>query len=141
MNVLLQNECNILHMFPFNDAFQQTLLKEIRHQYFDLGHQEALNFIYYAVLPNNLKMKKKGRRPLSMAIKHFSPKCIDNMLELLSLDRHSPQPNDFMRYIEGYLLKLLKMQSPIFFKFFDESCVKITKDRAKFKKRDVFIHQ
>lgn len=40
------------------------------------------------------------------------------MLDLLTID----SKQDYMRYIERYLHKLLQMRSVVFYRFFDVSC-------------------
>ena len=42
------------------------------------------------------------------------------MLDMLALDNKQ----DYMRLVEPYLLQLLQMNSPVFYKFFDVSCRK-----------------
>ena len=85
-------------MFALNENFLKCLTKEIRYRLFDLEDKDSLAFAYYVLLPNSTDTKK-GRRPLSICLKQSSPKCLEQMLELLMLD----QDQDYMRYIEPYL--------------------------------------
>ena len=85
----------------------------------DLGEKDALSFVYYLLMPTNISTKS-GMRPLSIAINQNSPKCLEIMLDMLKLDKNQ----DYMRYVERYLLQLLQMKSPVFFKFFDTCCQK-----------------
>ncbi len=86
-----------------------------------------------------------GRRPFSMAIYQYSPKCLEHMLEMLSLDRKS----DYMRYIERYLLPLLEMKSTIFYTFFDTCCMKfqfrmpgsLSREAVYLRKQTQYINQ
>lgn len=93
------------------------MMKEIKYQYIDLDDKDYLAYIYYVLLPNNTKTAK-GRRPFSIALKQYSPKCLEQMLELLMID----QNQDYMRYMERYISKLLTMNSMVFFRFLDSSC-------------------
>ena len=119
MKVNLQQETNIFHVFALDENFLRQLAKEVRYQLNDLGDKSALSFVYYCLLPRNIS-NKKGRRPFSMAINQYSPKCLEQMLDMLTLDNKQ----DYMRYVERYILKLLEMKSPIFYKFFDVCCQK-----------------
>jgi hypothetical protein len=100
-----------------SEIFLKNFTKELKYQLNDLCNPEALNYVYYTLLPN-ITFTKNGRRPFSMALKQNSPKCVESMLELLKLN----SKQDYMRYIDRYLLKLLNMRSEVFYKFFDSSC-------------------
>jgi hypothetical protein len=66
----------MLHLFATNEGFLKQLLKEVRVQYIDLNDKDYLAYIYYLLLPNNTATTK-GRRPFSLALKQFSPKCLE----------------------------------------------------------------
>jgi hypothetical protein len=119
LKISLQSETNILHIFALDENFLKSLAKEIRNQLIDLDNKEALLFVYYVLLPRN-QSSKQGRRPFSMGIQQYSPKCLEHMLDMLTLDTKQ----DYMRYVERYLLKLLTMKSQVFYRFFNVCCQK-----------------
>lgn len=111
----------MLHQFALNENFLRTLFKELRYRVQELEDLDALSYVFYVLMPNNTRTTK-GRRPLSICLKRSSPKCLELMLEMLMLD---PTGKDFMRYVEPYLNKLVDMKSPVFQRFFDQSCKKL----------------
>jgi hypothetical protein len=100
-----------------NENFLKSMTTEIKYQYIDLDYPNYLAYIYYVLLPSNTSTKI-GRRPFSIALKQYSPKCLEQMLESLMIDKKQ----DYMRYMERYLSKLLSMKSLVFYKFLDVSC-------------------
>lgn len=144
LKLSLQNETNILHEFALDENFLKSLAKEIRNQLIDFDNKDALTFVYYVLLPRNVT-KKKGRRPFSMGIQQYSPKCLEHMLDMLTLDNKQ----DYMRYVERYLLKLLTMKSQVFYKFFDVCCQKfqfrmqgeLNQETVYLKKQSQYINQ
>ncbi len=86
LKVSLQNENNLLHQFALNENFLKTLYKEVRYRVQELEDMDSLNFAFYVLMPNNTKATK-GRRPLSICLKQSSPKCLEQMFELLLLDK------------------------------------------------------
>jgi len=51
----------------------------------DLNEKKVQDFIYWVILPMNVSIQT-GRRPFSMAINQYSPKCLEHMLEMMTLD-------------------------------------------------------
>jgi hypothetical protein len=117
LKVQLQDESNVYHVFALNENFLKSMTTEIKYQYIDLDYPNYLAYIYYVLLPSNTSTKI-GRRPFSIALKQYSPKCLEQMLESLMIDKKQ----DYMRYMERYLSKLLSMKSLVFYKFLDVSC-------------------
>lgn len=76
LKVQLQDENNIYHLFALNENFLKSMAKEVKYQYLDLDDKDYLAYIYYVLLPNNTATKK-GRRPFSIALKQYSPKCLE----------------------------------------------------------------
>ena len=73
-------------MFALSENFLKAFTKELRYQLIDLDNKEVISFIYYILFPLNINTNK-GRRPFSIALKQYSPKCLELMLELLQLDQ------------------------------------------------------
>jgi hypothetical protein len=119
LRLSLQNENNILHLFALNENFLKSFAKEIRTAVVDKDDRDAISYIYFILLPNHTNTSS-GRRPFSMALRQYSPKCLEHMLDLLTVD----SKQDYMRYIDRYLFKLLAMRSSVFYKFFDVSCTR-----------------
>jgi hypothetical protein len=65
--VNLQQETNILHVLALEEVFLRAISRKIRYQMDDLGDNDALSFVYYVLLPRNIRTSQ-GRRPLSIAI-------------------------------------------------------------------------
>lgn len=96
------------------------MTEQIKMRFFEMEDESLKPFLYYPLLPNNIK-SESGRRPLSLALKKGSNKCLEYMLELLMFD----QGQDYLRFVEPYIFKLLSINSPIFNLFLEQSCRRI----------------
>ena len=64
---------NILHFYNNNLEFLKAFMKEISVQFNELENEDALNYIYYVLYPNNMEFS-----PFHIALKKsYSPKCIE----------------------------------------------------------------
>ncbi len=114
------NENNILHHFATNEHFLRFYLKEVKVLVSEIEDDDAQRYCYFVLFSNCLKSGTTGRRPFSISLKGNAPKCLEIMIELLALD----PSQDYMRYISNYLEQLLKLNSTVFYRFFESNCSK-----------------
>ena len=61
-------------------------------------------------------MNNKDESPFDMAMKKFTPRSIDVLLDILSINDNY----DYFIYLKKHLFRLLEMKSDKFERFFDE---------------------
>jgi hypothetical protein len=113
------NENNILHHFATNEHFLRFYLKEVKVLVSEIEDDDAQRYCYFVLFSNCLH-SKTGRRPFTISLKGNAPKCLEIMIELLSLD----PSQDYMRYISNNLEQLLLLKSNVFYRFFESNCSK-----------------
>jgi len=75
----------------------------------EIEDDDALRYCFYVVFSNASKTNL-GRRPLSISLKNNAPRCLEIMIELLSMD----SSQDYMKYIKHYLQQYLYLRSRVF---------------------------
>ncbi|CDW74810.1 UNKNOWN [Stylonychia lemnae] len=126
---------NFYHYLFNNFTFLKQSLREIKRQTSELNNEEAEYYIYYLLFMNN-----KDESPFDLSMKNFTPRSIDILLDILSINDNY----DYFIFLKKHLFRLLEMKSDKFERFFDEcSSVKSHNIRVPWKiQRDLayFTH-